>query len=257
MTLRIAMWSGPRTLSTALMRSFGARLDTAVIDEPFYAAYLARTGLAHPLRDEVLASQPHDPAEVVRALLGPVPDERPVFYQKHMTHHMLADYDLGFMRHVRSAFLLRAPEPMLASYQHGRAEVALSDLGFVQQRALFEREAACLGSAPPVIDSADLTTDPAGTLQRLCDALGLAYTDTMLHWPPGRRDTDGAWAPAWYAAVEQSTGFVAPAPAQPKPLPAALARIADLARPHYEAVAAHCLRSGATPGVGARSSSSS
>ncbi|MET0340641.1 MAG: HAD family hydrolase [Polyangiales bacterium] len=242
MTVRIAMWSGPRTLSTALMRSFGARPDTAVVDEPFYAAYLARTGLAHPLREAVLASQPHDPAEVTRALLGPVPGDKAIFYQKHMTHHMLDGFDLGWMDHVRSAFLVRAPEPMLASYTRSRAEVTLADLGFAQQRTLFEREAARLGSPPPVIDSADLAADPAGTLARLCGALGLAYSDVMLRWPAGPRNTDGAWAPAWYAAVEHSTGFVPRVDDEPPALPAPLARVAEAARPHFEAVAAYCLR---------------
>jgi hypothetical protein len=237
------MWSGPRNISTALMRSFAGRGDTAVIDEPFYAAYLARTGLMHPLRDAVLAAQPHDPSEVVRTLLGPVPEGKAVFYQKHMAQHILAGDPCDWLAQVTSAFLIRAPEPVLASYAQKRDAVALSDLGFVQQRALFEREAERLGTAPPVIDSADVLVDPGGTLRALCAALGISYTEAMLTWPAGAQPSDGAWAPAWYAAVERSTGFLPSAPRSVPPLPGALARIAEQARPHYEALARHRLRS--------------
>ena len=235
------MWSGPRNISTAMMRSFGNRPDTAVIDEPFYAAYLAATGIDHPLRAESLASQPTDWREVVGMVLGPVPEDRPVFYQKHMTHHMLPEFGRDWIGQVRNAFLIRAPEDVLASYVQKRAEVALDDIGFVQQREIFEREADRLGHAPPVIDAADVLADPQGTLSRLCRALDIPFTERMLRWPPGRRDTDGAWAPAWYDAVERSTGF---APWRPpvafQALPENVKPLAAAARPHYE-------RSGAIP----------
>ena len=237
---RIAMWSGPRNISTAMMRSFGARPDTAVVDEPFYAAYLARTGADHPMVAEVLASQPNDWREVVAALLGPVPEGKPVWYQKHMTHHMLPEFDRGWLRQVRNAFLVRAPEAVLASYVRKRAAVTLADIGIVQQRELFEREAERLGAAPPVVDAAGILADPARVLARLCAALGIGYTDAMLSWPAGRRATDGVWAPAWYAAVERSTGFET-APHETVALTPGLQRVADAARPHYEAMAAHRL----------------
>jgi hypothetical protein len=239
--VRIAMWSGPRNISTAMMRSFGARADTAVIDEPFYAAFLARTGLDHPMRTEVLASQPNDWREVVATLLGPVPDGKPLYYQKHMTHHMLPEIDRGWINRVRNAFLVRSPEAVLSSYVRKRATVTLDDIGIVQQRELFEREADRLGAVPPVVDAADILEDPGRVLPRLCAALGIEYTDAMLSWPAGRRSTDGVWAPAWYAAVERSTGF-ATAPHDPVPLTPGLQRVADAARPHYESLAAHRLR---------------
>lgn len=237
---RIAMWSGPRNISTAMMRSFGARPDTAVVDEPFYAAYLARTGADHPLVAEVLASQPNDWREVVAALLGPVPEGKPVWYQKHMTHHMLPEFDRGWLRQVRNAFLVRAPEAVLASYVRKRAAVTLADIGIVQQHELFEREAERLGAAPPVVDATDILADPARVLARLCAALGIGYTDAMLSWPAGRRATDGVWAPAWYAAVERSTSFET-GPPEPVALTPELQRVADAARPHYESMAAHRL----------------
>ncbi|HEY5810396.1 MAG TPA: hypothetical protein VIT67_20670 [Povalibacter sp.] len=232
--IRVAMWSGPRNISTAMMRSFGARPDTAVLDEPFYAAYLAKTGLDHPMREEVLASQPQDWHEVVRQLLGPVPDGKQVFYQKHMTHHMLPEIGRDWIARVRNAFLIRDPAAVLASYIQKRGEVTLADIGIVQQCELFEREADRLGRAPPVVDGADVMSNPERVLSQLCAALGIEYTSAMLRWPAGRCVTDGVWAPAWYSAVEQSIGF-GPPPSQTKiSLPDDLQRIAEEVRPHYE-----------------------
>jgi hypothetical protein len=243
--IRIAMWSGPRNISTAMMRSFGARPDTAVIYEPFYAAYLAATGLEHPMRAEVLASQPQDWRDVVSQLLGAVPDGKSIWYQKHMTHHMLEGFGRDWVSRVRSAFLIRDPAAVLASYVQKRESVTLADIGVVQQRELFEREADRLGEAPPVIEGRDVLANPARTLARLCEALGIPYLDSMLSWPAGKRETDGVWAPAWYGAVERSTGFTAPPASHSQvetDLPDFLARIAELARPHYEALEAHKLR---------------
>jgi len=233
--IRIAMWSGPRNISTAMMRSFGNRPDTAVIDEPFYAAYLAATGIDHPMREESIASQPTDWRAVVEIVLGPVPDGKPVFYQKHMTHHMRPSFGREWIARCRNAFLIRAPEDVLASYVEKREIVALEDLGFVRQREIFEREADRLGRAPPVIDARDVLTDPRRTLAALCAALDIPFTEEMLSWPPGRRPTDGVWAPVWYDAGERSTGFVPPKPPVPfESLRDDLTPLARAARPHYE-----------------------
>lgn len=233
--IRIAMWSGPRNISTAMMRSFGNRPDTAVIDEPFYAAYLAATGIRHPLREESLAAQPTDWREVVRTVLGPVPGDMAFFYQKHMTHHMLPEFGREWIAACRNAFLIRAPEDVLASYAEKRSEVALEDIGFVQQAEIFESEAKRLGRAPPVIDASDVLRNPRGTLSTLCGALDIPFAGEMLHWPPGRRETDGVWAPAWYDAVERSTGFAPPRPPVPfEALRDDLKPIAEAARPYYE-----------------------
>jgi hypothetical protein len=238
-SIRIAMWSGPRNISTAMMRSFENRDDTLVVDEPFYAAYLAATGLDHPMRAAVLASQPADWHRVVEGLLAPV--ARPVLYQKHMTHHMLPEFGRDWTAACRNAFLIRAPEDVLASYTEKRAEVTLADIGFVQQGELFDREAGRLGHAPPVIESSDVLKDPRGMLTALCAALGIPFSGEMLRWPAGRRASDGVWAPAWYDAVERSTGFSAPRDGKKKPLADALKPIAEAARPYYDRLAAHRL----------------
>ncbi|WP_430423116.1 hypothetical protein [Phenylobacterium sp.] len=238
MTIRIAMWSGPRNISTAMMRSFENRADCTVVDEPFYAAYLAETGLDHPMRDEVLAAQPTDWRAVADGLAAAGGD---LVYEKHMAHHMLPGFGLDWVRDCRNAFLIRDPAEVLASYVAKRGEVRLDDIGVVQQRAIFEREADRLGKAPPVVRGADVTADPRGTLSRLCDALEIEFSEAMLNWPAGARDSDGVWAPAWYDSVWKSTGFSTPERTAYPPLPDDLRRIADAARPHYEAMLAHRL----------------
>jgi hypothetical protein len=242
--IRIAMWSGPRNISTALMRSFGTRPDTAVVDEPFYAAYLADSGSLHPMRAEVLASQSNSWREVVARLLGPVPGGKPIYYQKHMTHHMLDSFGREWIGRMRNCFLIRDPQAVLSSYALKRSDITLADLGFVQQRELFEREADRLGSAPPVIEGADVLANPPRMLARLCTALEIPYSEAMLSWHSGRRETDGVWAPAWYESVERSTGFAAPSAPIAITLPDQLMRIADQARPHYEVLAAYRLGGG-------------
>lgn len=231
------MWSGPRNISTAMMRSFENRPDCAVVDEPFYAAYLAQTGLDHPMTAEVLASQPRDWGAVAKALIEAEP--APVFYQKHMTHHMLPGFGLDWMGKCRNAFLIRDPAAVLASYVQKRAQVSLDDIGVVRQRELFDREADRLGHSPPVVEGADVLADPRRMLGALCAALDVPFSEEMLSWPAGARASDGVWAPAWYEAVERSTGFAAPDRKAGPSLTDELRRIADQARPDYEAMARH------------------
>ena len=241
--IRIAMWSGPRNISTAVMRAFGNRADCAVSDEPFYAAYLAATGLIHPLHDEVIRSQPTDWRAVADAMLGPVPADKPVWYQKHMTHHMVASFGREWIESCVNVFLIRAPEAVLASYHRVREDFTLDEIGLPTQVELFFRAGDKLGHTPPVIEGQDLLADPEGVLRQLCAACGVGFDSAMLSWPAGRRPTDGVWAPAWYGSVEQSTGFSAP---RPEPglddLPDPLKRLAEKARPLYETLAAHRLR---------------
>ena len=240
--LRIAMWSGPRNISTAMMRAFEARPDCAVSDEPFYAAYLAATGLIHPQNDEILASQSNDPGAVAAEVAGPVPGGRALWYQKQMTHHMLPGFDRGWIDGMANAFLIRAPEAVLLSYVEKRADVTLDEIGLPQQVELFDRAADRLGRAPPVIESRDVLVDPRGTLSALCRGLGIGFDEAMLSWAPGRRATDGVWAPSWYDGVERSTGFAPPKPERGfDDLPDGLKPLAEAGRPLYERLARHKL----------------
>ncbi len=241
--VRIAMWSGPRNISTAMMRAFENRGDCAVSDEPFYAAYLVATGLVHPMRDEVVASQPTDWRDVAAALTGPAPGGKPVWYQKHMTHHMVEGFGRDWIEACVNVFLIRAPEAVLASYARKRNDFTLDEIGLPAQFDLFQRAADRLGRAPPVVEGQDVLADPEGMLKALCRACGVPFDPAMLSWPAGRRASDGVWAPAWYEAVEKSTRFAAPRKeAGFDDLADPLKPIAAAARPIYEALAAFRLR---------------
>ncbi len=232
---RIAMWSGPRTVSTALMRSWENRPDTVVVDEPLYAFYLDRTGLDHPGREQVIASQPVSWQTVLQQLTdGPLPPGRSVCYAKHMTHHLLPEVDRAALAPLRHAFLIRDPAELLASYARVRATPTLDDLGIWQQTEIFDRFGG------PVIDSRDLLDRPEAVLRSLCAALGVPFSARMLRWPAGPRDTDGVWAPYWYESVWRSTGFGRYRPPD-RALPARLAALAEQCRPYYERLHAHRL----------------
>lgn len=239
--LRIAMWSGPRNISTAMMRSFSSRVDCAVSDEPFYGCFLAASGADHPMRDAVIASMDCDWQSVAATLSGPVPGGKPVWYQKHMPHHMVGPVAPDDLAGVVHGFLIRDPARMAASYAAKRETVTPEDLGVAAQRAFFDRVADRLGHAPPVVDSADVLRDPAGTLSALCGALGIAWDEGMLSWAPGRHPDDGVWAAHWYGRVEASSGFGAPEP-EAQPLPPGLAAVAEECRADYEAMAQHRIR---------------
>ncbi|MEP1201762.1 HAD family hydrolase [Tateyamaria sp.] len=231
MTTRIAMWSGPRNLSTAMMYSFAARGDCRVVDEPFYAAYLAETGSDHPMRDAILASQSSNPVEIAESLISPLSE--PIFYQKHMTHHMLPDWPMAWMEEVQNVFLIRHPARVVASYAAKREAPTLDDIGFVQQAQIMERV-----DNPIVVDASDIRLDPSHMLQGLCAALGIPWTDDMLDWPAGGHSSDGVWAAHWYGAVHRSTGFAGPEGPLPQ-VTGPLAALVEAAMPHYEAMAAH------------------
>lgn len=230
---RIAMWSGPRNISTAMMRSFGSLPDTAVSDEPLYSHYLRATGIAHPGREQVLARHDSDWRRVVQQITGPVPGGRLHWYQKHMAHHLLPEIERGWLDELSHAFLIREPDQMLASLVKTWPEAQLADTGLQQQCEIFDRVSDRIGRAPPVVLASDVLKDPRGMLGRLCAALGIPFMEQMLSWEPGPRPTDGVWAKHWYAAVEASTGFEPWRPKKIK-LPKALRPLLDACRPWYE-----------------------
>ena len=236
--MKIAMWSGPRNLSTAMMYAFAARGDCAVWDEPVYAAYLRETGIDHPVRDQIIASHEADPSKVAAGCIGEIPQDQSLFYQKHMTLHMIPQFDRQFMRELTNVFLIRHPARVVASYAKKREGPTLADIGFVQQADLFDLVKEWMGEAPLVIDSADIRADPRAALTRLCKAVAIPFTEDMLHWRAGPKPYDGVWGPHWYGAVHRSTGFEEPEGPLPE-LPAEYQAIVEQAMPYYEKLAAH------------------
>ena len=238
--VRVGMWSGPRNISTAMMRAFENRPDTVVVDEPLYAAYLHRTGLDHPVREEVVASQPTDVAAAVAGLSDPLPPGHRLHYAKHMAHHVFRDMDLGWTLGFRNALLIRDPSEVVASYVRARESCEPEDIGLLQQEwllALWDEQ----GGEVPILDAGEFLRAPEGHLRWLCDWLGVPFTDRMLSWPAGPRESDGVWAPHWYAAVWRSTGFE---PWRPREVELSEhdAAVAEACRPAYEALHARRVR---------------
>ena len=221
--MQLAMWSGPRNLSTAMMYAFASRSDFSAVDEPFYAAYLNLTGLQHPMRDQILQAQPQDPHQVVDSLLGPDPEGCPNVYHKHMTQHMIEAIPRDWMLKVTNVFLIRHPARVAASFAKKYPEPKIEDIGFHQQSDLF-RYLVKNGQKPIVINSADIRSNPEQKLRDLCAALDLEFDAKMLKWTKGGQSCDGVWAPHWYGAVHNSTGF----DAAEGPLPILSGRLLEL-----------------------------
>lgn len=238
---RIAVWSGPRNISTALMRSWGSRDDTVVHDEPLYAHYLDATGREHPGREEVIAAYETDWRAVVDRITGPIPEGASIYYQKHMAHHLLPEMDWDWVLNLRNAFLIRQPEEMLTSLVEFLPEPTLRDTGLPQQRQLFRRLQQEREDPPPVVRARDVLEAPQTMLEALCGALHVPFRPSMLSWEAGKRATDGLWAKHWYESVYDSTGFQ---PYQPKnePMPDHLQDLLAECRSIYEQLSAHRLR---------------
>jgi len=203
----IAMWSGPRNISTAMMRSWGNRPDTFVCDEPLYAYFLRATGAPHPGADEIIRHYENDWQKVVDWLTGPVPEGKTVFFQKHMTHHMLPGIDRAWLGRVNNAFLIREPREVLTSYVRIMPNPTVEDTGLPQQLEIYHWVCRQTGRIPPVVDAAEILENPERMLRALCAGLGVEFVQAMLSWPPGPRATDGIWAKHWYGAVLESTSF--------------------------------------------------
>lgn len=239
--LRLAMWSGPRNISTALMRSWGNRSDSVVCDEPFYAHYLHVTQKDHPGRDEVIAAGPTDWRDVVANLTGDIPGGKRLYYQKQMTHHLLPQISRDWLGQVTNCFLIRHPRDVITSYIKIVPNPSLEDTGFPQQREIFDWVRQHRGITPPVVESVDVLNEPRKTLGLLCDALGIDFQESMLSWEPGLRPTDGVWAKYWYKEVETTTEF---RPYKPKPdqVPDSLKALYEKCLECYETLSAHRLK---------------
>jgi len=231
--VRIAMWSGPRNISTAMMRAWGNRPDAFVIDEPFYAYYLKATGKQHPGADEIIASGETDWPKVVAQLTGPIPNARRIFFQKQMAHHLLPEVDREWLGAVTNCFLIRDPIEVIASYIKKREEPALPDLGFAQQAEIFDFLRTRTNSIPPIVDAKDVLENPERMLRLLCEAVGVDFSESMLSWPRGLRETDGIWATHWYGEVAKTTSFQSYRTRQAE-VPRHLREISDRCRECYD-----------------------
>jgi hypothetical protein len=238
--VRVAMWSGPRNISTAMMRAFENRPDSVVVDEPLYAAYLVRTGINHPGREAVIAAQPTNLADAIAGLSAPLPAGCRVHYAKHMAHHVSRDMDLGWTLNFRNVLLVRDPFEVVASYVRTRENCEPEDIGLPQQGWLMELWDEH-DLEVPILDAGDFLRAPESHLRWLCAWLEIPFTRRMLSWPPGPRASDGVWGRYWYASVWSSTGFEAWHP-RDTALSEHHAEVAEACRPIYAALHARRVR---------------
>ena len=237
----LAMWSGPRNISTAMMRSWGSRSDTFVCDEPFYAHYLQVTRRSHPGADEVIANGETDWRKVVQYLTGSIPQQKRIFYQKQMTHHLLPQIDRAWLRLVSNCFLIRDPREVIISYLKKNDELNLEDIGFMQQLEIFNWVREQTGTIPAVIDARDVLENPRRILMLLCESVGVGFSEAMLSWTPGLHETDGIWAKHWYNEVLTSTTFRKPSAGEAEPVPECVRDVYEKAREFYEQLYQHRL----------------
>ena len=223
------------------MRAWENRDDCAVWDEPLYGYYLQATGIPHPGAAEVIAAQGTDLDQIIARCTGEVPGGKQIFYQKHMTLHLLPEIERDWLSEMVNCFLIRDPEAVIASYAAVRSDATLADIGFIQQAELFEQVRAMTGEVPMVIDSREFLLDPASMLQSICARLDIEFMPAMLSWPRGPRDSDGVWAKYWYDSVHNSAGFAAYR-RQKYTLSGKDKQIALQARPYYEKLFRHRLR---------------
>ena len=233
MTLNIAMWSGPRNISTAMMRAFENRPDTEVWDEPMYGHYLHKSGIDHPGAKEIIADQGIDWQTIAKQCNAAAPNQSPIFYQKHMTMHLLEGMSRDWLRPLTNCFLIRRPEQVVASYGAVRSDLTLDDIGFVQQAELVDYIKQNTSRAPLIIDSKDFLQNPENMLRKMCLKFDIEFLPQMLNWPAGERGTDGVWAKYWYDSVWKSTGFM-PYVEREVTLSPSMQGIADRAEPYYE-----------------------
>ena len=230
---RIAMWSGPRNISTALMYSFDNRGDCYTSDEPLYANFLLSTGIPHPGAQEVIQNHETDLDTVISELTGPIPDGKPIWYQKHMCHHISDESDLSWIDGLTNCFLIRDPREVLLSLSKITGVLDLRVIGLTQQIRILDHVCSKSGEFPPIIDSRDVLDNPRSVLSSLCDSVGVPFSEDMLSWEPGPRDCDGIWAKNWYSSVWRSSGFFPHTPREGD-LSAALSAVLEEATPIYE-----------------------
>ena len=204
---KIAMWSGPRNISTAMMRSFENREDTYVIDEPFYAYYLKKTNLNHPLRQKVISSQESKLKNIIELITGEIPNNKMIWYQKHMVHHISSNMNMDWIKSFENCFLIRHPRDVIISYAKRNPIIGINDLGYIHQKYLFQKIKEITGKYPSVFDSNDILINPEKYLRIMCNAFKIDFSEKMLYWPKGPRETDGVWASYWYKNVMNSKSF--------------------------------------------------
>lgn len=230
--LRIALWSGPRNISTALMYSFAQRADTRVYDEPLYAHYLSNSAAKqyHPGAEDIIRSQNTDGEAVVRDIFL-TNHSSPLIFIKSMTHHLI-NLDWSFLKNMVNVILTRDPLEMLPSLALKIKSPTIHDTGYLQQIKLLDYLTQNK-QYPPILDAKQVLHNPKLVLSKLCARLDIAFSSNMLQWEAEPRKEDGIWAKYWYKNIHNSTGFFKYTPKK-DPFPQYLLPLLKECEPYYK-----------------------
>ena len=204
--MRIACWSGPRNISTALMRSWSSRKDSFVSDEPFYAYYLKERQLKHPMYKEIIEYYPNTYDDVVTSLISEIPNDKEHWYQKHMAHHLINLNNIDWIKNFENCILIRHPKIVINSYIKKNTLNHVDELGYPQQYKIM-RYLDSIGKKFIVIDSSILLNNPEKILSQWCNGINLKFDGSMLNWKKGSHPQDGIWWKHWYDNVITTTHF--------------------------------------------------
>ena len=204
--MRIACWSGPRNISTALMRSWSSRNDSFVSDEPFYAYYLKEQQLKHPMYKEIIKYYPNTYDDVVTSLTSEIPNDKERWYQKHMAHHLIDLNNISWIKNFENCILIRHPKDVINSYIKKNTLNHVDELGYPQQYKIM-RYLDSVGKNFIVIDSNILLNNPEKILSQWCSSMNLEFDISMLRWEKGNHPQDGIWWKHWYDNVITTTHF--------------------------------------------------
>jgi hypothetical protein len=192
----IALWSHPRSMSTATERVMRERGDLHCFHEPFMYLYYVGDGVKEMPHFETDTEHPAS-YEDIRAMLLAAGEEGPVFF-KDMSYYVLdrMKADVDFALRLTNTFLIRDPAKSILSFYRKDPGVRLEEIGIEAQWRHFEWLTELLGAPPPVMDAADIQADPAGMIRAWCDSVGLEFMPHSLEWngpPPPEWESVSVW----------------------------------------------------------------
>lgn len=201
------LWAVPRSTSTAFEWMMRQRGDLNCVHEPFGEAWYQGE---QPLWPRVAADSVRTPGLTLESVwqnLQAMANEGPVF-SKDFAHYITSLWDKEFLANFNHSFLIRDPAKTITSMYKHWPDFDEAELGFAEQRELFDKLSDHLGAPPPLIDSDDLLEDPHNIIARWCDAIGIPFIESALSWTPGARDEVSWWdGGAFHENLRNSDGL--------------------------------------------------
>jgi hypothetical protein len=206
----IALWSHPRSMSTATERIMRERGDLTCFHEPFMYYYYVHLGHRHFPHYKIDPAHPTEFAEIWRKLYAAA-ESGPVFF-KDMGYYVLPEIlaHPALAGAVRHAFLIRDPRRSIVSYYRLDPELTLPEIGLEAQWTLADWVASTTGRRPSVIEAETIQSQPRATMRALWSTLGLDDRPDALRWSENSVPEDWQQVAGWHHGVSASTGIRPP-----------------------------------------------